>query len=150
MTIANPAPANHALAHHATTDLATVSVVVNTVDRATSLATLLAALEHQSYPNFELIVVVGPTHDDTLAVLDGYVGRVRVLRCGRANLSESRNIGLLAAHGEIVAFVDDDAVPSYHWLAQVVAAFSAAESAAQGQGLGSERPSIICGFAEGQ
>ena len=112
-------------------NLVTVSIVVNTVDRATSLATLLAALEHQSYPNFELIVVVGPTHDDTLAVLDGYVGRVRVLRCGRANLSESRNIGLLAAHGEIVAFIDDDAVPSYHWLAQVVAAFDAAESAAQ-------------------
>ena len=126
MTIANLPPANHA-----PSDFVTVSIVVNTVDRAISLATLLAALEHQSYPNFELIVVVGPTHDDTLAVLDRYVGRVRVLRCGRANLSESRNIGLLAAHGEIVAFIDDDAVPSYHWLAQVVAAFGAAESAAQ-------------------
>jgi GT2 family glycosyltransferase len=101
-----------------------VSVVVNTVDRADSLATLLAALEHQSYPHFEVVVVVGPTHDRTLEVLAPYGSRVRVLRCPRANLSESRNIGLLGARGEIVAFIDDDAVPSYHWLAQVVVAFA--------------------------
>lgn len=105
-----------------------VSVVVNTVDRAKPLATLLAALEHQSYSHFEVIVVVGPTRDQTLAVLEQYAGRMRVLRCAHANLSESRNIGLLAARGEIVAFIDDDAVPSHHWLAQIVAAFGAAEA----------------------
>ena len=43
-----------------------VSVVVNTVDRAPSLAALLAALEQQAYPCFEVIVVVGPTQDNTL------------------------------------------------------------------------------------
>ncbi len=107
----------------------TVSVVVNTVDRAAALATLLAALEHQSYPNFEVIVVVGPTQDDTLAVLAPYAERLRVLHCPHANLSESRNIGLWAARGEIVAFIDDDAVPSYHWLAQIVDTFAAAEAA---------------------
>ena len=107
-----------------------VSVIVNTVDRAAALATLLAALEHQSYPNFEVIVVVGPTQDATLAVLAPYADRLRVLHCPRANLSESRNIGLLAARGEIVAFIDDDAVPSYHWLAQVVHAFGADPHAA--------------------
>jgi glycogen(starch) synthase len=112
-------------------NLLPVSIVVNTVDRANSLATLLAALEHQSYPHFEVIVVVGPTHDQTLAVLAPYAGRLRVLHCPRANLSESRNIGLLAARGDIVAFIDDDAVPSYHWLAQLVAAFRAAEEAAE-------------------
>lgn len=102
----------------------TFSVVVNTTDRASSLHTLLRALEHQSYPHFEVIVVVGPTHDNTLDVLKEYAGRVRVLRCPTANLDQSRNIGLLAARGEIVAYIDDDAVPSDNWLEQFARLFA--------------------------
>lgn len=102
----------------------TLSLVVNTTDRAGPLHTLLRALEHQSYPHFEVIVVVGPTHDNTLEVLAPYRDRVTVLRCPTANLSRSRNIGLLAARGDIVAFIDDDAVPAYHWCAQLARLFA--------------------------
>ena len=109
-----------------------VSVVINTVDRAQSLAALLAALEQQEGPCFEVIVVVGPTQDSTLALLERYAGRLRVLRCPRANLGESRNIGLLAARGEFVAYIDDDAAPCRTWLAQVVAAFTSADVALVG------------------
>ncbi len=97
----------------------TFSVVVNTTDRAASLHTLLRALEHQSYPYFEVVVVVGPTRDNTAAVLAQYGGRVRVLQCPVANLSVSRNLGLQAALGEIVAYIDDDAVPARNWLLQL-------------------------------
>lgn len=102
----------------------TISIVVNTTDRAKPLATLLQALEHQSYPHFEVIAVVGPTKDNTLDVLAPYGQRVQVLRCHRANLSQSRNVGLLAAHGDIVAYIDDDAVPSYRWLEQLARLFT--------------------------
>ncbi len=101
----------------------TFSLVVNTIDRAGPLQTLLRALEHQSYPNFEVIVVVGPTRDNTLDVLSEYRGRVRVLRCPKANLSQSRNLGLLAARGDIVAYLDDDAVPCRRWLEQLARLF---------------------------
>lgn len=99
------------------------SVVVNTIDRARPLDTLLCALEQQSHPRFEVIAVVGPTKDDTLSVLERWRGRVEVLRCPEANLSRSRNLGLLAARGEVVAFVDDDAVPSRRWLEQLARLF---------------------------
>jgi glycogen(starch) synthase len=99
------------------------SVVVNTTDRAGPLRTLLRALEHQSYSNFEVVVVVGPTRDDTLEMLSEYEGRIHVLRCPNANLGQSRNVGLLAARGDIVAFVDDDAVPSQRWLEQLARLF---------------------------
>ena len=101
-----------------------ISVIVNTTDRAQALDTLLRSLYHQSYRNFEVIVVVGPTRDHTLDVLMGYAGRVRVERCPAPNLSVSRNIGLAAAAGEIVAFLDDDAVPCRTWLAQLAARFA--------------------------
>lgn len=101
----------------------TISVIVNTIDRAQQLATLLKALDQQSYRDFEVIVVVGPTEDDTLSVLEQYQGRIRLLSCREANLSRSRNIGLLASRGEVVAFIDDDAVPSHHWLQQLARLF---------------------------
>jgi len=101
----------------------TFSVIVNTVGRAKPLRTLLQALEHQSYLHFEVVVVVGPTHDNTLDVLSEYEGRVRVLRCPVINLSRSRNIGLLAARGDVVAFIDDDAVPCQRWLEQYARLF---------------------------
>lgn len=114
-----------------TADL-TFSLIVNTTDRARPLRTLLRALDHQSYPHFEVIVVVGPTQDDTLDVLADFPERVQVRRCPRANLSQSRNIGLLAARGDVVAYIDDDAVPSYHWLAQLARLFQDEKLAATG------------------
>lgn len=106
-----------------TTDELTFSLVINTTDRAGPLNTLLRSLEHQSYPHFEVIIVVGPTRDDTLEMLSAYEGRVRVLQCPEANLCQSRNIGLLDARGDIVAFIDDDAVPSRRWLEQLARLF---------------------------
>lgn len=102
----------------------TFSLIVNTNDRAEPLRTLLRALESQSYPHFEVIVVVGPTRDHTLDVLNDYAGRIQVLRCPQPNLSISRNIGLLAARGDIVAYIDDDAVPCVNWLAQLAQRFA--------------------------
>ncbi|HET91538.1 MAG TPA: glycosyltransferase [Chloroflexi bacterium] len=68
--------------------------------------------------------MVGPTHDDTLEMLSEYGGRVRVLRCPEANLSQSRNIGLLDARGDVVAYIDDDAVPCRRWLEQLACLFA--------------------------
>ena len=93
----------------------TFSVIINTTDRADSLKTLLNTLDHQSYSDFEVIVVVGPTRDNTMQLLAAFEDRVRVLRCRVANLSQSRNIGLLDARGDIVAYIDDDAVPCRNW-----------------------------------
>jgi glycogen(starch) synthase len=99
------------------------SVIVNTIDRAGPLQTLLRALDQQSYSNFEVVVVVGPTQDNTLDMLSHYENRIRILHCPTANLSHSRNLGLLAANGDIIAYIDDDAVPSRRWLEQYARIF---------------------------
>ena len=43
-----------------------VSVVINTYNRAASLRHTLDALRHQTYPEFEVVVVNGPSTDDTV------------------------------------------------------------------------------------
>jgi glycogen(starch) synthase len=109
-----------------------ISVIVNTYDRADSLALTLGALEQLDYPSFEVVVVNGPSVDHTEAVLDRYEGRITVGRCLERNLSMSRNIGVRLAAGEIVAFIDDDAYPDPAWLDRLAEAYDDAEVAAAG------------------
>lgn len=99
------------------------SVVINTLNRATSLRSTLLALERQLHDDFEVIVVNGPSTDHTEAVLAEHAGRIKHLRCPVANLSMSRNIGIRAAAGDVVAFIDDDAIPEINWLTELEGPF---------------------------
>ena len=95
------------------------SIVINTLNRAELLDDAIRGVFQLDYPSFELIVVNGPSTDDTEHVLARWTGRIKHLRCDVPNLSVSRNIGIAAASGEIVAFLDDDAVPHPSWLARL-------------------------------
>jgi len=109
-----------------------VSIVVNTYNRAESLARTLRSLEWLDYPWFEVVVVNGPSTDTTDELLATYRGRIKVVACPHRNLSESRNIGIRAAAGEIVAFIDDDAYPDPGWLDDLVGVYDRDEVAAVG------------------
>ncbi len=101
-----------------------VSVIVNTYNRAKTLGATLEGLRQLRHPNVEVIVVNGPSTDDTDRVLSLAGPDVTVLSCPQANLAMSRNIGLAAARGDVVAFIDDDAVPEPDWLDRLTAPFS--------------------------
>nr|WP_314073700.1 glycosyltransferase [uncultured Roseococcus sp.] len=96
-----------------------VSVVVNTYNRAATLRDTLKGLTGLRYPRFEVIVVNGPSTDDTEAVLQEWQGRIKLARCKEVNLSVSRNIGIETAAGEVIGFIDDDAVPHPDWLIEL-------------------------------
>jgi glycosyltransferase involved in cell wall biosynthesis len=101
-----------------------ISVVINTYNRAGSLRTTLEALRYQTYAPFEVVVVKGPCTDATDAVLAEFSGAVRVGFCPEINLSKSRNIGIAMASGDVVAFIDDDAVPDPRWLTELAAGYN--------------------------
>ena len=111
-----------------------MSVIVNTDGRAGPLRNVLESFRHQEYSDFEVIVVCGPTPDGTREVGLEYEkkGWVKFAECPARNLSQSRNVGIRVASGEIVAFIDDDAIPEPEWLEQLVAAFNSADVGAAG------------------
>jgi glycogen synthase len=109
-----------------------VSIVVNTFNRADSLRVLLESFGQLDYDNFEVVVVNGPSTDTTAEVLAEFVGRIKVGSCPERNLSMSRNVGIALAAGEVVAFIDDDAYPDPHWLNELVAAYDADDVGAAG------------------
>jgi glycosyltransferase involved in cell wall biosynthesis/GT2 family glycosyltransferase len=109
-----------------------VSVVVNTLNRAKTLRQTLRALLQQRYPRFEIIVVNGPSTDATAEVLAAFAGQLRVGVCSEANLAKSRNIGVALAAGEVIAFIDDDALPEPDWLDALIIPFADGQVAGVG------------------
>ena len=86
----------------------TISVVVPTHDRADVLARCLDALADQGAD--EVVVVDDASSDDTQAVL-GERSWVKTVRRDRpGGRSGAKNSGLRAATGQIVMFMDDDAI----------------------------------------
>jgi glycosyltransferase involved in cell wall biosynthesis/GT2 family glycosyltransferase len=95
------------------------SIVICTLNRASQLRNALQSLHHLDYQNFEVIVVNGPSTDETDEVLHRWGTGVKVLRDPALGLATSRNIGIAAAAGDITAFIDDDAVPHPRWLKSI-------------------------------
>lgn len=100
-----------------------VSIVINTFNRADSLATTLNSLRSLDFADYEVIVVNGPSTDSTSEVISSFGALIKVGNCPVRNLSRSRNIGIRLSAGEIVAFIDDDAVPDPGWLADILPLF---------------------------
>lgn len=85
----------------------------------------------QDHPNYEIVVVDDGSDDHTLALAQGASarGELTVIHSPRnRGCPHARNLGLEAASGEIVAFVDADGFAAPDWLRRVVAAFGADES----------------------
>ncbi len=102
----------------------TVSLIICTCTRAEKLRRLLDALFQQSPPIYELIIVVGPDSESTVQMLEQWPHAHVRLSCPVRNISISRNIGIKAATGDILAFIDDDAVPANtDWLALLTECF---------------------------
>ena len=102
-----------------------VSVIVSTANRpAHHVERLLARLREQPYRPLEIVLVVGPCPDDMKRFAES-LDDVKVRFTTELNLAHSRNLGIAAASGAVLAFIDDDAVPSPLWLYELVEALYA-------------------------
>ena len=95
-----------------------VSVVIACPRRSWMLDECFGALANQTYRNFEVIVL--PDADSQLSTLNF---KLSTLPTGKVRPAEKRNLGIKAAKGEIIAFIDDDAYPDAHWLEYAVRYF---------------------------
>jgi GT2 family glycosyltransferase len=84
-----------------------VSIVVATRNRPVQLADSLAAMERQTYPSLE-IVVVNDGGCDIGGIVAAHPAAVLLENGVQRGFSATRNVGLRAARGEFVTFFDDD------------------------------------------
>ncbi len=105
----------------ADTEWPRVSVVVCTHNGARTIRDTLEAFKHLKYPDFEVIVVDDGSTDAVPQIAREY--DVQLISTENRGLSAARNTGWLAANGEIVAYIDDDAYPDPHWLQYIAYRF---------------------------
>ncbi|MDD6030168.1 MAG: glycosyltransferase [Kiritimatiellae bacterium] len=96
-----------------------VSVVIACPGDSWMLQECLKALDGQTWRDFEVVVL-----PDGEMSLPGFGFDLKCLPTGKVRPAEKRNLGIAAAKGEVVAFIDDDAYPEAHWIEHAVKYFS--------------------------
>lgn len=109
---------------YASDGLPSVSVIVPTRGRPYLLPLTLAALARQTHP-FEQIVVDNTAGDAaTENVIRRRFANAVYVREPRAGVAHARNAGAAVAAGEVLAFTDDDCMPSPRWVERLARAFA--------------------------
>jgi glycosyltransferase involved in cell wall biosynthesis len=84
-----------------------ISIVIACPNRSWMLDECLAALQCQTYREFEVIVLP----DGEWSPSGNYGYPLSVIPTGKVRPAEKRNVGIAKSKGSIVAFIDDDAYP---------------------------------------
>jgi GT2 family glycosyltransferase len=120
----------------------TVSVVIITYARPQYIRECLEHLARLRTAPHQVIVVDASPDDRTRDLLARDFPDTIVLRndLGRGTMSESRQIGLAAATGDVVAYIDDDAYVDEAWLDRLVDAYADEDVAGVGGRADNGRP----------
>jgi glucosyl-dolichyl phosphate glucuronosyltransferase len=103
-----------------------VSIVIPTRNRCGYLDKLISSICRQTFPleDYEIIVVDNGSEDDTANEVNRLQGlfdtRMTYLYEPRPGANIARNTGNMAARGDILAYIDDDAFAAPEWLMNLV------------------------------
>ncbi len=102
-----------------------VSLICTVLNEGEAIRRLLDSVVAQTRQPDELIIVDGGSHDNTVAVIQEYAGRLplRVLVEPGANISRGRNVAIAAASGEIIAATDAGVWLEPAWLQRLISDF---------------------------
>lgn len=98
-----------------------LTLVITTYNRSHVLQRLLCNLQSQTDPEFQVVVAIDGSTDDTVEAL----GRLNPpyelkwvdTQCSDYGLAVARNRGIIAADGDAVVILDDDSVPCADFVA---------------------------------
>ena len=93
-----------------------VVICAYTEDRWDDLRRAVASVQRQTLPAVETIVVIDHNPELFVRSRRELPEAVGIQNEGRRGLSGARNTGVAAARGEVVAFLDDDALAEPDWL----------------------------------
>ncbi|MFD6517547.1 glycosyltransferase family 2 protein [Rhodococcus sp. NPDC060176] len=104
-----------------------VTLIICTKNRPDMLREVLTSLSALDYRNYDVLVVDNdPSSGLTPPIVGAFAG-VGIVDAPEPGLSKARNVGLLTATNEFVAFTDDDVVIDKNWLRELVGGFAVAD-----------------------
>ena len=96
-----------------------VSVVIVSRGRPEALRRCLQGVAQLQYPSFEVVLVSDPAGIKAAQNMP-FAADLKLVPFDEPNISSARNLGIVEAAGDVVAFIDDDAVPEPQWLRHLV------------------------------
>lgn len=115
-----------------------ISIIICTFNRSSLLKRAIASLMAQSIPSneYEIIIIDNNSTDNTRQIVTETIriaqNNIFYFHEPEQGLSLARNRGIREARGEIVAFLDDDALADYIWLEKLLEGFSSERTACVG------------------
>jgi|GEM_PF-5811231 len=112
-----------------------ISVIVPVYNAEGCLAQCVDSILAQEFTDFELLLIDDGSTDGSGKLCDGYAAadaRVRVIHASNGGPSRARNMGIEAATGDYVCFVDSDDFVSPRYLADFMVADEALSFVIQG------------------
>jgi hypothetical protein len=109
-----------------------ISVIIPVLNGEEHLGEQLEALASQTYQRpWEVVIVDNGCTDGTLTVVEGWRKRLPPLRVAdataRRGINHARNVGVVAARGDFLAFCDADDVATTGWLEALAEAATSAD-----------------------
>jgi glycosyltransferase involved in cell wall biosynthesis len=90
-------------------NIPTVSVIIPAYNAASYIGETLNSVIHQTYTDFEILVVDDGSSDDTSSVVKAFDDdRIICIYQSNQGVSVARNTGIFQARGEYIAFLDAD------------------------------------------
>lgn len=119
----SPKPAGSASGFNCFMNSTLISCIVPVYNGERYLGEAIESILKQSYRPIEIIIVDDGSTDGTATVAGRYGKQIRYLRQHNAGPSAARNVGLSAAGGKFVAFLDADDLWHPEKLARQIACF---------------------------
>lgn len=88
-----------------------VSIILCTYNRAPLLPAAIRSVLHQTYPDWELVIIDDGSSDDTRTIVRSFQRKdTRIVYHSQTNrgLARARNAGLRLAQGDLLTFIDSD------------------------------------------
>jgi len=85
-----------------------VSCVIPNYNGAAWVGEAVESCLAQTYPRKEVVVVDDGSRDQSLHVLKGFAGRIRIVTQDNRGVSVARNVGIHYSQGSLIAFCDAD------------------------------------------
>ncbi len=85
-----------------------VSVIIPTYNRAHVLPRAVDSVLAQTFQQIEILIIDDGSTDNTPEILEAYGDRLMLLSQKNGGVSQARNVGIRAASGTFIAFLDSD------------------------------------------
>lgn len=117
-----------------------ISIIIPIYNREKYIEECIRSIQAQTYKNYEIILIDDGSTDDTLAICRALAQKepaIRILEGSHVGVSAARNIGLDAAKGDFVFFIDSDDIIHPQLLEALVNGLKTTDAAISGTAVAS-------------